>query len=188
MRVFRIAAVMCAFVGPMAVAQSAPSSAATRAPLGAAAGQAAASAAPQASGTAAAQIQPPAGPPAPIQFPAVDPSKITAPSPTPDTVNSFLHSVWGLDEDREWRIASIQPANVPGFVKVEVYVAERRQPTRIANYSFLVTPDGKHAVQGELASFGAHPFEETRTTLQQRADGPARGAATAWRCNASAPA
>ncbi len=121
--------------------------------------------------------QAPTGPPAPVQFPPIDPAKITAANPTPQTVDTFLHAVWGSDDNREWRVASIQPASVAGFTKVEVYVADKRQPTRIGTYAFLVTPDGKHAVAGDLAPFGPNPFAENRATLQQRADGPARGAA-----------
>ncbi len=115
-------------------------------------------------------------PPAPIRFPPVDLKNFTAASPSQATVNSFLHSAWGVDENREWRIASIQPAASPGFAKVEVYVADKRQPTRVGTYSFIVTPDGKHAIAGDLSPFGANPFAEPRATLQQRADGPARGA------------
>ncbi len=92
-------------------------------------------------------------------------------------MDTFLRAVWGVDENREWRVAAIQPAPVPGFVKVEVYVGDKRQPTRVGNYTFLVTPDGKHAVQGDLAPFGMRPFADIRATLQQRADGPSRGAA-----------
>lgn len=123
------------------------------------------------------QGQPPAGPVAPVKFPPVDPKNFTATSPSAETVNSFLHAVWGIDENREWRVMGIQPASVPGFAKVEVLVADKRQPTRLGTYVFLTTPDGKHAVQGDLAPFGAHPFADTREILRQRADGPARGAA-----------
>ncbi len=123
--------------------------------------------------------QPPAAPSAEtIKFPAIDPKNFTAPSPTPQLVDSFLHAVWGPDETREWRVAAIQPATAPGFVRVEVYVADKRQPQRIASTSFLITPDGQHAISGELAPFGANPFAAIRTTLQQRADGPSRGAAS----------
>lgn len=114
----------------------------------------------------------------PVKFPPVDPKNFTASNPSPQTVDAFLHSIWGVDENREWRVAAVQPAASPGFVKVEVYVADKRQPARVGTYTFLVTPDGKHAVAGDLSPFGASPFAETRTTLQQRADGPARGAAS----------
>ena len=150
-----------------------------RTPLPAATGQAPASpASPQSNANAASQAQAPAASLAPIKFPEVDPKNFTATSPTRETVDSFLHAVWGLDENRQWRVTAIQPAAVPGFVRVEVFVGDRRQPTRVGTYSFMVTPDGKHAVQGDLAPFGAKPFEDMRTTLEQRADGPARGAAS----------
>ncbi len=125
--------------------------------------------------SALADTQGPAAPAA-VTFPPTDPKNFTATNPTQQTVDSFLHSVWGVDENRQWRVASIQPASSPEFVKVEVYVADKRQPARIGNYTFLVTPDGKHAVAGDLTPFGANPFRETRATLQGRADGPARGA------------
>ena len=170
-------AALGAAMGMIAGAQTAPAGA--RTPLPAATGQAPASpASPQSNASAAAQSQAPAAPAGPIKFPEIDSKNFTATSPTRETVDSFLHAVWGVNENQEWRIAGIQPASVPGFTKVEVYVGDKRQPTRIASYSFLITPDGKHAVQGDLAPFGAKPFEDTRMTLEQRADGPARGAAS----------
>lgn len=169
-------AALCAATGWVATAQT--TAGGTRKPLPSATGQAPASpASPQANANAAAQAQAPTAP-APVKFPEIDPKNFTASNPTPDMVNEFLHAVWGVDENREWRVAAIQPSPVQGFVKVEVLVADKRQPTRIANYTFMVTPDGKHAVQGDLAPFGTHPFADTRATLQQRADGPARGAAS----------
>ena len=164
-------------MGWVAGAQTAAGGA--RTPLPAATGQAPASpASPQSNANAATQAQSPAAPPAAIKFPEIDPKNFTATTPTRETVDSFLHSVWGLDENRQWRVTAIQPAAVAGFVRVEVFVGDKRQPTRVGNYSFMVTPDGKHAVQGDLAPFGAKPFEDMRTTLEQRADGPSRGAAS----------
>lgn len=163
-------AVACMAAGCVAGAQTSTAPAGKRIPL----------TAPQTPATPqapAAQEQAPGGPVAPVQFPPVDPKNFTATSPTVETVNSFLHAVWGIDENREWRVMSIQPATVPGFARVEVLIADKRQPTRFGSYVFLTTPDGKHAVQGDLSPFGAQPFEETRELLQQRADGPARGAA-----------
>jgi protein-disulfide isomerase len=169
-------AALCAATGWAATAQTAAGTA--RKPLPSATGQAPASpASPQANASVTAQAPAPEAA-APIKFPAVDPKNFTAASPTPDAVNEFLHAVWGVDENREWRVMAIQPSPVQGFVKVDVFVADKRQPTRIGNYMFLITPDGKHAVQGDLAPFGTHPFAETRNTLQQHADGPARGAAS----------
>ena len=127
-------------------------------------------------GGPASQSQQPAAPEA-IKFPPIDPKNFTATNLSTDTIDAFLRAVWGVDDNREWRVAAIEPATVPGFVRVDVLVADKREPTRIGTYRFLVTPDGKHAVQGDLAPFGVHPFAETRAVLQQRADGPARGAA-----------
>ena len=167
-------AVCCAAAGWVAGAQTgAPATA--RVPLPSPGATATGQTSPAAAaGPAGAQA--PAAPAPPIRFPAVDPKSFTAASPSPQTVDSFLHAVWGVDENREWRVASIQPATGQGFVRVEVYVADKRQPTRVGTYGFLVTPDGKHAVAGDLAPFGASPFADTRMTLQQRADGPSRGA------------
>lgn len=126
---------------------------------------------------APADSQTPAAPSTGVQFPPVDLKNFSASSPTPQTIDSFLRAVWGADENRVWRVAAVQPASVPGFVRVEVYVADKRQPGRIGTYLFLVTPDGNHAVAGDLSPFGANPFAEARTTLQQHADGPQKGAA-----------
>lgn len=40
-------------------------------------------------------------------FPAPDPRNFTASSPSVDTVNSFLHALWGFDENRIWSVAAI---------------------------------------------------------------------------------
>ena len=108
----------------------------------------------------------------------MNPKNFTAPSPTVDTVNSFLHALWGVDENRIWSVAAIQPTVAPGVVRVQVYVAEKSQPGKTGQTVLYITPDGKHAIAGEVVNFGAKPFEETRTLLQQQANGPARGAAS----------
>lgn len=110
-------------------------------------------------------------------FPPVDPKNFTAKSPTVETVNSFLHAIWGYDENREWSVAAIEPTMAPGVVQVHVFVSEKTQPGRLAQTTIFITPDGKHAIAGDVVNFGAQPFAETRQVLQQRADGPARGAA-----------
>lgn len=116
--------------------------------------------------------KPPADP-----FPPVNPKNFTAQSPTLETVNSFLRSLWGIDDNRTWSVSSIQPTNAPGVVRIQVYVAEKTQPTRVGQTVFYVTPDGKHLIAGDMVNFAAQPFAEARAILQQRANGPARGAA-----------
>lgn len=108
-------------------------------------------------------------------FPPVDPKKFTAASPTVETVNSFLHALWGYDPDRVWSVAAIEPTIAPGVVRVQAYIAEKTTPAKLAQTTLFITPDGKHAIAGEVVAFGQQPFTEMRTLLQQRAEGPVRG-------------
>ena len=119
----------------------------------------------------------PTPPKGPAQtFPPVNPANFTAPSPTVAMVNDFLRALWGIDENRTWSVASIQPTAAPGVVRVQVYIAEKTQPGKLGQTAMYITPDGKHAIAGEVVDFGAKPFEETRLLLQAQANGPARGA------------
>lgn len=120
------------------------------------------------------------GQPAPTKdpFPPVNPKFFTAASPTVATVDSFLRSLWGFDPNRIWRVAAIQPTLAPGVSKVTVFVAEKGANSKVQTSAFFVLPDGKHAIADGVVSFGAQPFAELRKTLQDRADGPARGAAS----------
>lgn len=129
----------------------------------------------------AAQVPPAPGStvaqPAAVSFPPVDPKNFTAPSPSVETVNSFLHALWGFDENRVWSVAAIEPTQAPGVTAVHVFVAEKTQPSRVAQTTLFITPDGKHAIAGEVVHFGAQPFAETRALLAKEANGPSRGAA-----------
>ena len=49
---------------------------------------------------------------------------------------------------------------------------------RVTSTAFFVMPDGKHAIADTMLDFGANPFAERRKILQDRADGPAQGAAS----------
>lgn len=110
-------------------------------------------------------------------FPALNPKFFTASTPTVETVNSFLRSIWGYDANRIWRVAAIQTTAAQGVSKVVVFVSEKTPNAKVQTTQFFVLPDGKHAVADGIVSFGATPFAELRKTLQERADGPARGAA-----------
>lgn len=111
------------------------------------------------------------------QFPPVNEANFDAPSPTKADVESFLKASWGYDENRVWEVYAIQKTKAPGVSKVTVLVAEKQTPQQIANLAFFVTPDDKHLIaQESVLDFGAHPFENNYRLLQQRADGPARGA------------
>jgi protein-disulfide isomerase len=111
-------------------------------------------------------------------FPPVDPKNFTATSPTADDVNSFLKAIWGYDTNRIWSVAAVQKTAAPGVAKVIVFVADAAQPDKGSQTVFFVTPDGKHAIAGDVVDFGATPFAENRALLEAKATGPSRGAKT----------
>lgn len=112
------------------------------------------------------------------RFPPIDPKNFTATAPTRDTVEAFLKVSWGYDNDRVWQVQSVQTTPAPNVSKVTVYVAQKSNPQQqIATLVFYVTPDGKHLISTDVLPFGAHPYADTRRILNERADGPTRGAA-----------
>jgi protein-disulfide isomerase len=131
--------------------------------------------------------QPPASPlvavPAPAApvdpFPPTSPKYFTSATPTLDTVNSFLHQVWGVDSSRLYRVMAIQTTPAPAVVKVTVFVTTKGAPAdKVQAATFYITPDGKHAI-GEgsgVVPFGAAPFAANREVIKERADGASRGA------------
>jgi protein-disulfide isomerase len=113
-------------------------------------------------------------------FPPVNQKFFTAASPTVDTVNSFLKTLWGYDPNRIWRVEAIQTTAAPGVSKVVVFVSDKSPNAKVQSTAFFVTPDGKHAIADSsgVISFGATPFADNRKLLQDRADGVWRGAAS----------
>jgi protein-disulfide isomerase len=110
-------------------------------------------------------------------FPPVNQKYFTAASPSVDTVNAFLKSLWGYDSNRIWRVEAIQTTAAPNVSKVVVFVSDKAPNSKVQPTAFFVTPDGKHAVAGDVVvPFGATPFADLRKTLQARADGATRGA------------
>jgi protein-disulfide isomerase len=110
-------------------------------------------------------------------FPAVNPKYFTASSPTVDTVNAFLRTLWGYDSNRIWRVEAIQTTAAPNVSKVVVFVSDKAANAKVQPVPFFVMPDGKHAVAGDaVVPFGAAPFAEMRKALQEHADGASRGA------------
>ncbi len=151
-----------AFAQPVPVA---PSPRATQAPV-----------APSSSGLPATNLGPvpPADP-----LPPANPKLFTAKSPTLDTVNSFLHTIWGYDPNRIYRVMEIEPTQAPGITRVVVFVTQKDQKdAKVQAATFFVTPDGNFAIgEGSLVvPFGAAPFARTREELRQRAGGAWRGA------------
>ena len=134
------------------------------------------------------QSAPAASPQAPLQlqnmgetpktdpFPPVNPKFFTADAPSVDTVNAFLKSLWGYDQNRIWRVEAIQKTMAPGLSKVVVFVSDKTPGSKVQPTAFIVTPDGKHAIAGDaVIPFGATPFADLRKMLQDRADGATRG-------------
>lgn len=124
------------------------------------------------------EIAPPAAPVDPL--PPANPKYFTASSPSPETVNAFLHAIWGFDPSRVWRVMAIQPTAAPGVSKVVVYVTTKAPDAKVNVATFYTTPDGKHAI-GEgsgVVPFGAKPFADVGELLKEHADGAFRGAAS----------
>ncbi len=161
-RSFSCVLVALAFAGPLCLAQTETPSAPTPS-------------------TPAPQEMPaaPAAPAAPAepQFPPVNPANFDAASPTKADVESFVKTSWGYDPNRVWEVYGIQKTTAPGVSKVTILVAEKQSAQQIATLNFFVTPDGKHLIaQDAVLDFGAHPYESNYRLLQERAEGPSRGA------------
>ncbi len=127
------------------------------------------------------QVAPPAAPVVPADpLPPANPRFFTAKSPSVETVNAFLHQVWGFDTNRLYRVEAIQNTAAPGVVKVVIFITTKAADAKIQAATFYVTPDGKHAI-GEGAGvvpFGPTPFADARELLKAHADGASRGAAS----------
>lgn len=118
------------------------------------------------SSTIAAQTS--AAPPAASAKPASTADSL----PSEATVDSFLHQQFGYEKDLTWKITGIKPSIIPGLAEVTVVLAgqQGQQLTR-----FYVSPDGQHALVGEIIPFGARPFDPVKKTLAKGVTGPARG-------------
>lgn len=97
-----------------------------------------------------------------------------APLPSEETVNAFMKKMFGNEPSLSWKVQSIQPSPETGLAQVTVVMNTPQGPQ---STTFYVTPDGKHAVVGEVIPFGADPFAPARTELQRGAKGPSRGPA-----------
>jgi protein-disulfide isomerase len=96
------------------------------------------------------------------------------PLPTEETVNAFLQATFGYQPQVTWKIADIKPAKAKGLAEVDVVLSN---PQGQQQSVFYVTPDGTHAVLGQIIPFGAQPFEDDRKLLATKATGPSRGPA-----------
>jgi len=94
--------------------------------------------------------------------------------PAEETVNSFLHQTFGYDSSITWKVASIRPSQAEGLAEVVVVLSNPRGQQAI---TLFVTPDGKHALNGELMPFGAKPYQPANEALKKGVNGVARGPA-----------
>jgi protein-disulfide isomerase len=96
--------------------------------------------------------------------------------PSEDVVNAFMQQTLGYDPAISFKITGIKPAAAEGLAEVDVTVSS---PQGSQSEKFYVTPDGTHAIIGEILPFGAHPFDAIREQLKKGINGPSRGADTA---------
>jgi protein-disulfide isomerase len=92
--------------------------------------------------------------------------------PSEATVDSFLQQTFGYEGDLSWKIASIKPAPFGGIAEVIVTLAS---PQGTQAMKFYVTPDGEHALVGDVIPFGSRPFDPVKKILDKGVTGPERG-------------
>jgi protein-disulfide isomerase len=96
--------------------------------------------------------------------------------PSEEVVNEFLKQTFGYDSSLSWKVNNIKPSEAEGLAEVDVTIS---QPQGTQGLKFYVTPDGHHAVNGEVLPFGAHPYAPARSALEKGITGPSRGPASA---------
>jgi len=96
----------------------------------------------------------------------------TANLPSEATVESFLHEQFGYQSDLSWKISSIKPSPIEGLAEVSVVLANQ-QGQQLSR--FYVSPDGQHALVGDVIPFGAKPFDPAKNALEKGISGPSRG-------------
>ena len=101
-------------------------------------------------------------------------SNTDAKLPDEATVLAFYNRMFGFQENLNFKVAEIKWSPVPGIAEVTA-VVNTPQGQQVSK--LYITPDGKHAISGDLIPFGRDPYAENRETLQQ-AFGPTRGSTT----------
>jgi protein-disulfide isomerase len=120
---------------------------------------------------AAAQTNTPkATPEKPTASPAAADKAASLPSEA--TVDSFLQQTFGYQPDLSWKISGIRPAGVAGLAEITVVLANQQGQQLMR---FYATPDGEHAIFGDIVPFGARPFDPAKKVLEKGLTGPARG-------------
>jgi protein-disulfide isomerase len=107
-----------------------------------------------------------------LAFVAVAQEKTSANLPSEETVNSFLQQTFGYDSTVTWKITAIKPSIAAGLAEVDVVLSNSQGQSATTLY---VTPDGKHALTGEILPFGAKPYQPAKEALLKGVNGPSRG-------------
>ncbi len=113
---------------------------------------------------------------APVPSHAVAKTAASPNLPSEATVNAFLLEMFGYDSSLSWKISSIKPSEIEGLSEVNAVLSGAQGKQALKLY---ITPDGTHAVNGEIMPFGAHPFASTQKQLEKGITGPAHGPANA---------
>ena len=92
--------------------------------------------------------------------------------PSQETVNAFMHRMFGYDPSVTWDVVSIKPSSIAGISEVNVTL---KNPQGQQNTKLYVSADGQHALIGEIIPFGSEPFAAARKDLEKGINGPSRG-------------
>jgi protein-disulfide isomerase len=92
--------------------------------------------------------------------------------PSEETVNAFMKQWLGYDPTLSWKVADIRPSKAAGLAEVTIVVSN---PQGAQASTLYVSPDGTHALIGEILPFGARPFDATNDALKKGITGPAKG-------------
>jgi len=107
----------------------------------------------------------------PAEKPALG-THASADLPSEATVDSFLQQTFGYQPEVSWKIASIKPTGVAGLAEVTVVLAS---PQGQQSSKFYVSPDGEHAVIGDIIPFGPRPFDRAKKLIDKGISGPEKG-------------
>ena len=104
--------------------------------------------------------------------PAADAAAGGAKLPDEATVLAFYNRMFGFQENLNFKVAEIKWSPAPGIAEVTAVVStpQGQQVSKL-----YVTPDGKHAISGDMVPFGKDPYAENRELLKE-SFGPTRGA------------
>jgi protein-disulfide isomerase len=114
--------------------------------------------------------------PQPAGAQAASKATVTPNLPSEETVNAFLHEWFGYDPSLTSKISSIKPSEIEGLSEVNAVLSGAQGQQQLKLY---ITPDGKHALIGDIIPFGAHPFADTEKELERGMNGPTHGPANA---------